>query len=329
MTDISDSCPHENIIDESGFCICTDCGEQIIDGLDNREWKNRDTRKYNPDINRIQIRKLNDNGIYHDVENMNFPDEIVAKANEIYEQSTKKEIYRGNKRRARIYACIYYAYMMKNIPISPDSLMKEFKINEKSASEGFKQLKLNSNNDFSLSSPCISPSTIINETMDRLSATNKQKDEVQELYKQIQNKSSELNRARPQSVACGLVFYWIIHIRKNNNITLEDFAKSVALSKLTISRVTNEIEIIFDRQKIMSLLENFELTQDQKRNLFNLFVTIKKSTLFKNKGNVENEDMIKYIVYYWLLKNEFRDITLNENIYNNIEKFINRKKITL
>ena len=161
--------------------------------------------------------------------------------------------------------------------------------------------------------------------MDELSAKEEAKEEVIQLYNLIKNKSSELNRARPQSVACGLIFYWLSNIRKNTVITLSEFAKIVALSELTINKISKEIEIIFERQKILNFLTEHELTQEQKRNLFEVFSIVKKSHLFKTQE--QKDESVRYIVYFWLYKNGFIKDVSKEPIYTDIEKYVSKKKV--
>ena len=78
--------------------------------------------------------------------------------------------------------------------------------------------------------------------MDKFKASQEQKKEVIELYNQIKNKSSKINRSRPQSISSGLIYFWIS--MKNIDITLKDFAKKVELSELTISKIAKEISDI-------------------------------------------------------------------------------------
>ena len=59
------------------------------------------------------------------------------------------------------------------------------------------------------------------------------------LFNQIKNRSSRINRSRPQSTASGLVFYWIC--KNNKNITLKQFKKTVSLSEITINKIAREI----------------------------------------------------------------------------------------
>ena len=75
-------------------------------------------------------------------------------------------------------------------------------------------------------------------------ASKEHKKEVFDLYEKIKNKSSDINRSRPQSIASGLVFFWVLH--KNIDISLKDFAKKVNLSELTILKLSRSISTILD-----------------------------------------------------------------------------------
>ena len=53
-----------------------------------------------------------------------------------------------------------------------------------------------------------------------------------------------LSRARPQSVAAGLIRYYII--KQDREISMEDFKEKVQLSDLTINRIVREITRIIE-----------------------------------------------------------------------------------
>lgn len=90
----------------------------------------------------------------------------------------------------------------------------------------------------------VSPENFIEDIMDIFKATTKQKDNVLEWYNKIKNRSSKINRAKPQSVASALVFWWI---RYNKiNISIKDFAQKCNLSELTINRIVKEIVFVLD-----------------------------------------------------------------------------------
>lgn len=92
--------------------------------------------------------------------------------------------------------------------------------------------------------PQITPVNLVSDIMDKFSATPEQKAEVIHMYDLIKDKSSKINRARPQSVASGLTYYWIRNNRKN--ITLKEFVEEIGLSELTVARISKEIASIID-----------------------------------------------------------------------------------
>ena len=82
--------------------------------------------------------------------------------------------------------------------------------------------------------------------MNKFSATDNQKADVICLYKQIKNKSSYINRSRPQSIASGLVRYYIL--LKKKEISMKEFVQKVNLSELTIENMVKEITKILENK---------------------------------------------------------------------------------
>jgi hypothetical protein len=80
--------------------------------------------------------------------------------------------------------------------------------------------------------------------MNKFGATEKQIENVIELYEMIKNKSILLNRSRPQSVACGIVRYYIL--KKNPDISIDYYKSKVNLSELTINKIVKEISRILE-----------------------------------------------------------------------------------
>ena len=85
--------------------------------------------------------------------------------------------------------------------------------------------------------------------MKKFDATESQIDEVVKIYHQVKNKSSILNRSRPQSVASGLVRYYIL--LKDKDISMQCFRQKVKLSELTINRIAKEISKILGTPEIV------------------------------------------------------------------------------
>jgi len=240
---ISITCAHENVINEKSRCICTDCGKEVhVKRNKNFDKFNVNRNKLDP--NRCQIRKSDEKTIHKDVEKMNFSDAIINLANKIFLETTHGNIYRGNSRRAIIFACIFHAYKISGTPQSCESLIEVFQLNRKVGLKGLKHVGLNAPKNSLIRTTHITPQDLVREIMKKFEASPEQISEVVSLYDKIHNKSSILNRSRPQSVAAGLTYYYIL--LKEKNITLKDFTKKVKLSDLTIIKITKEIARVLE-----------------------------------------------------------------------------------
>lgn len=242
-----DVCVHTNIVEENGFMCCTDCGIEINKNVyQEKEWRyyGQSDNKRVSDPNRVHIRKLEERNIFKDVENMGFSDKIVCYANQIYIQVTNGQIFRGNSRKSLIFACIFHSFKVNRMPQTHEKLLATFEITRKSALRGIKYVNLHTPKDSEIHTTYITPINLVDEIMDKFSATPIHKAEVYELYSKIKNKSSKINRSRPQSIASGLVFAWIC--MKNLDISIKDFAKKTELSELTILKIAKEISIILN-----------------------------------------------------------------------------------
>lgn len=238
-------CSHTNTIEENSVTLCTQCGEELDKVvINNKEWRyygTNDTR-HSRDPTRVIQRRSEERSIYKDVENMDFSEKVVNHANKLYLQVSKGQIFRGNSRKSLVFACIFHAYKMIGQPQTHESLIKVFDLSRKTGLRGLKYVNLYAPKESDLRVTTITIYDIINDIMNKFSAQQHQKDEVHELYNQIRNKSSKLNRSRPQSVASGLVYHWIQS--RNKDITLQEFVQKVELSELTITKVINEIRLI-------------------------------------------------------------------------------------
>lgn len=246
------SCCHENVVTEKGVSVCVDCGEEIQRKISHdKEWRyygNHDT-KHVSDPNRVQMRKTEERSIFKDVENLGFSENVIAKADKIYAQVTKGKIFRGNSRKSIVFACIFHAYKMCGKPQPHEKLIRIFGIERKTGLRGLKHVNIYAPRNSKIRTTYITPINLVDEIMERFSASKEQKQEVIDLYNKIKNKSSRLNRSRPQSVASGIVYYWIR--LKGKDITLQNFCKRVPLSDLTVSKVAKEIAEVLGTPEII------------------------------------------------------------------------------
>ena len=236
------TCKHEDVINEAGITSCLECGEQIKrEIMHEKEWRyyGYSDSKRNSDPNRVQIRRNEERSINKDVENMGFSDIIVTKANEIYSKVTKGQIYRGESRKSVVFACIYHSYKIANKCQTPKNLMDIFGLNKKSSLKGLKIVNVNLDGYPDMKMISLTAVHHIHDIMDKFSATPNQKDEVIDYYNKTKNRSSKLNRSRPQSIAASLTYYWIC--KKNIDISLNKFAQKANLSELTINKNAKEV----------------------------------------------------------------------------------------
>ena len=245
-------CLHKNIITENTTTSCEDCGQILTNNISyDKEWRyyGASDTKHMSDPTRCHMRKINERTIYKDVEGLGFSDKIIMLANKLYDQVTNNKIYRGNSRRAIIFACIFHVYKMENNPQSHEHLIKIFNINRKNGLRGLKHVNLHAPKEAVFRTTYITPKNLIKDIMDQFDATTEQINEVIDIYNSIKNKSSVLNRSRPQSVASGLVRYYIII--KNKDISMSEFREKVKLSISTIDRIVNEIASVLGTEHLI------------------------------------------------------------------------------
>ncbi len=72
-----------------------------------------------------------------------------------------------------------------------------------------------------------------------------------ETYVKIKNRSSILNCSRPQSVASGIVRYYILLHGKE--ISMAEFRAKVKLSELTINRIVKEISDVLGTDNLVHI----------------------------------------------------------------------------
>lgn len=240
-------CEHKNIINEIGTFLCKDCGLELskVQSYE-KDWRyygSDDTRK-NSDPNRCHIRKIEDKSIFRDVENLGFSEKIVNLANDIYSQVTKGKIYRGNSRKAIIFGCVFHSIKINGKSHTCETLREIFQLDRKIILKGLKHVNLNVPKSSQVRSKTGNSNDLIEEYITKFDFTEEQKEEIRQFYQNIKNKSSIINRSRPQSVASSLIYFFLCKIKGSNNVNIKDFVKKVKLSELTINKIVKEIESI-------------------------------------------------------------------------------------
>ena len=175
-----------------------------------KDWRyygSDDTRK-NSDPNRCHIRKVEDKSIFKDIESFGFSDKIVNTANDIYAQVTNGKIYRGNSRKAIIFGCVFHSVKLNGKSYTCESLGEIFKLDRKIILRGLKHVSLNApkNSNIKNKNGTID---LLEEYIIKFDIKDKDRDDIIDIYNKIRNKSTIINRSRPQSVISSLIYYFI------------------------------------------------------------------------------------------------------------------------
>jgi len=244
-----DDCKHNNVINDNGVVLCIDCGVEVSKIVSyEKDWRyygSDDTRK-NSDPNRCHMRKTEDKSIFKDVENLGFSEEIINYSNEIYCQVTKGKIFRGNSRKAIIFGCIFHSIKINGKIYSCEKLRSIFNLDKKIILKGLKYVNLNLPKNNDVINRYITPIELINEYIIKFNYVTDDINHIIDIYEKIKNKSSIINRSRPQSIASSLIYYFLSKKYGSNNFSIKDFVKKIKLSELTINKISKEIERILN-----------------------------------------------------------------------------------
>lgn len=242
-----EKCKHEEIATEMASMICMKCGYEIDKELNyDKEWRfyqNKESKIQN-DTTRCHMRKVDIKTIHKDLENLGFNNKIVNTANDLYQKVTQGKIYRGNSRKSIVFACVFSAFKIHDNPQTCENLIRIFNLKRKVGLKGLKHIHLNIDKDTQIQNIRITPYHIISDMMLKFITTdqNPVKD-VHAIYDFIKNKSSILNRSRPNSTAAGVIYYYILKNKKS--LTLKQFSNEVELSELTIKKIVKQIDLIY------------------------------------------------------------------------------------
>jgi hypothetical protein len=240
----SEECMHPDVSNDNGIVSCTECGLELQKIVSyEKDWRyygSDDTRK-NSDPNRCHIRKIEDKSIFKDVETFGFSEKVVNMANDIYTEVTKGKIYRGNSRKAIIFGCIFHSIKIHGKMYSCEALRSIFKLDKKIILKGLKHVNLNSPKNGTIVNRYVTPIELVNEYITKFAHSKEDIESIVDIYEKIKNKSSMINRSRPQSVASSIIYYHFSKKFGANNFAVKDFIKKIKLSELTVNKINKEI----------------------------------------------------------------------------------------
>lgn len=240
-------CEHNSIHTESNTTICMDCGIEIDSHkFNDKDWKYYDEGK---SAARCQVKKEQDKSIYKDVEGKGIPEKVITIADKLYLEVTKGGIHRKINRTSIIFACVYEAYKQSGIPQDFEKLVKAFYLERKPALSGIKYIAFRVPKDMYAAPEYtnVTPVTLIKNIMEMFFGTEKQIEQVVEIYHKIKKGSKVITGCKPNSLASSVVYYWIKNYN-GNNITLKNFALKVKLSEITIKKICKNIETVMENK---------------------------------------------------------------------------------
>lgn len=247
-----EQCLHKNISEEYGVCVCLDCGIEIKRGVstESKMYKSIDNRSMG-DGNRCWAPKKKNKSIRDDVKGLGIPDPVINEADAIFKLVTNGAIFRTDKRRSIILACLLEAYKIMGHHITLASLLEIFPINNVTIGMKIVETKIK---EYDTERKRITYTSTIDSIRDILAGWNSDNETVEnviELYRQIEGRSQNLNRSRAKSEAAAVVYYYAL-LTKRKNIKLKEFSQRVGLSETTITKYTKEISYLLQTPDVLS-----------------------------------------------------------------------------
>jgi len=239
-------CCHLETSRIDGSTVCMDCGLKMEEALldnENIYYGNSDNR-YAKDPSRHNYNKIVERNLHNDLEPLGFPQVVIERSNIYYKQIIRDKIYRAGNRLSIVFACVYHVYCDMLEPRAPGELAKKFKLDKKGVSNGLKTFS-----HFFKKRPektYMNAMDLIPKLLSELNIEkNKQKsckDDINTIYEFVQTKSKLFNSSNPQSIAAGLVFYYL----KLNSIPITrlEFSKVVKLTEITFTKIATDTHII-------------------------------------------------------------------------------------
>jgi len=239
-------CKHLETINENGVEVCIECSTVLYDKITHKaEWRyygdNDNQHSYDP--SRCQYVKRPDKGIKSDLIKLGFTNQIIELADGLYSRVTDGEIKRSDLRKGIMFACVFQAYKNIGTPKTPEELQTIFKISRRKLSKGLTYFKTRIPKDDDIVTQYITAEHFIPTLSQVFDLKDEHIKNILMLYKTLEQKSSSICTSTPQSVAAGIIYYYL-YKKINFPITASKFGKEVKLSEITISKISNDIDDI-------------------------------------------------------------------------------------
>lgn len=255
-------CAHEDLTsNDSSIWKCVLCGKEMErDAYIGDEFCNYGNKR-KTEVYQITMRNglslAKDPGLRRDVTGKGLTDSVIQQANEIYQFVMKQSNGpRGVSRVSIVCGCVYYA--MKGQALSSTSVNGKgisipdvaaiFDLRADLAKRGVNYVRLNIPlNSLAPSVGVVTVIDTIDTVMTKFEATEALIQEVIEIYQQVKHKSLKINQSRPQSIAGGVIWYWLVKTGRNT-MSRKAFASEskILASDNTIDRMFKEIKAVLE-----------------------------------------------------------------------------------
>jgi hypothetical protein len=224
-----EKCLHCRTEEWGSSVVCTNCSSIVQTQCFAAEW----TRDNHSSVHSHHQRRATQcKGIHKDVACFNIPPHIVNKANEMYLNVVQHETKRGDGRKGIICACLQNAYKEESMPVTMKQLSALFGIKQKYMYKGFLKFSTMYGN---LSEQVITAYDLIPKRAELFNLNDDDVMNIRKIHDAVVDKSSVLKRSEPQSLASGLVYFYLV--LNGWDITRKACASTVELSEITIQKI--------------------------------------------------------------------------------------------
>lgn len=248
------SCKHINVTETDDGNVCIACGKVIGHTVDlTPEWRfygSNDTR-FSADPARVagnhqrEYKSITET----DLLPLGIPHHVAIKANQIFRMMSVNKPFRGKSGRhdSAIFACVYGAYHQLGNPLPPEMINKYFRIERGAISRGVKEyiyvMKLRG---IDLKYVTV-PALICPILLELYNTHKKWYSHIEHIAHRLLQLSYEVfHRSSPQSVATGLIFWYLTQYKPIDVKipTLLEFSEFTNLSNITINKFVKEIRLV-------------------------------------------------------------------------------------
>lgn len=251
---VENGCTHQYTIVEQGVNVCGDCGVEVPYSS-KKTSTNVVPENGGYDGNRCWAPKKRVKSIRDDLKGLGIPDSIINEADAIFKIVTKGQIFRVDKRRSIIVACLMEAYKIMGTPVTLEYILGMIPISNVTIGMRLVETRIKIYDTERKRKTYTSPADSIRDILSWWDNKDQIEKDIIAMYESIENKSMILNRSRAKSVAAAVVYYYALK-NKKTNVVLDEFSDRIGLSGSTIMRNAREISAIFKTPKILAYTTN-------------------------------------------------------------------------